>query len=302
MRLSLPFLKKDTRKKTAKKGATKKSLIAAEGRRAARRRARARWMKPALKIGAPIAVAGAISAGAVVLWANGTVERAYDDAVAKMMQKSAEMGLAVYQVSVSGRRETNKERLLQAVDIKVGDPILGVDIETVLQRVNSIGWVESAVVERRLPDHLHIQIQERTAAAIWQKDHEFVLVDIDGNVIGADGLDRYRHLKVVVGDGAPEKTAELVTLLEREPMLDSRIVAAVWVAGRRWNLRLDNGIDIRLPEENPGQALQRLAQLERDHRLLARDIAAIDLRQSDRLIVRMTEEAAERKRAHKDET
>ena len=87
-------------------------------------------------------------------------------------------------------------------------------------------------------------------------------------------MERYRHLKVVVGDGAPEKTAELAALLEREPMLNSRIVAAVWVAGRRWNLRLDNGIDIRLPEEDPGAALQRLGQLERDHRLLARDIAA----------------------------
>ena len=294
MRLSLPFLSKDTKAKSAAKG-TKKSRIAAEGRRAARRRARARWMKPALKIGAPVALVGALSAGGIVLWADGTIQRTYDDAVATVMKTSAETGLAVRHVSVSGRRETNKDRLLQAVGVKLGDPILAVDIHGVLERVNSIGWVEDAVVERRLPDRLHIHINERKAAAIWQKDHEFVLVDIDGNVIGTDGLERYRHLKVVVGDGAPEKTAELAALLEREPMLNSRIVAAVWVAGRRWNLRLDNGIDIRLPEEDPGQ-------LERDHRLLARDIAAIDLRQSDRLIVRMTEEAAERKRAHKDET
>lgn len=302
MRLSLPFLNRDTKKKPAAKGTAKKNRIAAEGRRAARRRARARWMKPALKIGAPVALVGALSAGGIVLWGDGTIQRAYDDAVATVMNTSAETGLAVRHVSVSGRRETNKDRLLQAVGVKLGDPILAVDIHGVLERVNSIGWVEDAVVERRLPDRLHIHINERKAAAIWQKDHEFVLVDIDGNVIGTDGLERYRHLKVVVGDGAPEKTAELVALLEREPMLNSRIVAAVWVAGRRWNLRLDNGIDIRLPEEDPGAALQRLGQLERDHRLLARDIAAIDLRQSDRLIVRMTEEAAERKRAHKDET
>ena len=259
-------------------------------------------MKPALKIGAPVAFAGALSVGGFVLWSNGVIQQAYDDTVTAAMKSSAELGLAVRHVSVSGRRETSKDRLLKAVGVERGDPILAVDINDVLERVKSIGWVEAAVVERRLPDHLHIHIQERRAAAIWQKDHEFVLVDIDGNVIGTEGLERYRHLKVVVGDGAPEKTAELVSLLAREPMLNSRIVAAVWVAGRRWNLRLDNGIDIRLPEENPGDALQRLGQLERDHRLLARDIAAIDLRQSDRLIVRMTEEAAERKRAHKDET
>ena len=107
---------------------------------------------------------------------------------------------------------------------------------------------------------------------------------------------------MVVGDGAPERTAGLLDILAREPTLASRVIAAVWVGERRWNLRLDNGIDIRLPELETQDAWRRLAQLERDHQLLSRDIKAIDLRQSDKLIVRMTEEAAEQRRAHKDET
>ncbi len=58
---------------------------------------------------------------------------------------------------------------------------------------------------------------------------------------------------------------------------------------RRWNLRLDNGVDVRLPADEPSAAWETLARLERDHRVLARALEAIDMRQDDRVIVRMTE-------------
>lgn len=299
MRLSLPFGKKKPAKKAS---AGKRRKMAAEGQRATRRRARARWLRPALRFGAPAVLVGSVAAGGFLLWADGTIQRSYDTVVATAMQTTVDAGLAVKSISVSGRIETNRRTLIEAIGVKIGDPVLTIDIAEILDRVRSIGWVSDAVVERRLPNRLHVHLQERKAAAIWQQDGELVLVDLDGNVIGSEGLDRYQHLKVIVGADASQKTAQLIELLAGEPMLESRIVAAVWVAGRRWNLRMENGIDVRLPEEDPAHALKRLAQLERDHKVLARDLIAIDLRQSDRLIVRMTEEAAERRRAHKDET
>ena len=71
-----------------------------------------------------------------------------------------------------------------------------------------------------------------------------------------------------------------------------RVRAAVWVGGRRWNLRLDDGIDIRLPEENPLFAWTRLATLERDRKLLSQDVIAVDLRIRDRVVVRRRGESA----------
>ncbi len=64
------------------------------------------------------------------------------------------------------------------------------------------------------------------------------------------------------------------------------------MAGRRWTLKVDNGIDVRLPEQGASAALARLARLEREHKLLDRDVIAIDLRMADRVVVRLTEEAA----------
>jgi cell division protein FtsQ len=65
--------------------------------------------------------------------------------------------------------------------------------------------------------------------------------------------------------------------------------AAVFVAERRWNLKLKNGMDVKLPEFEVERALDTLMALDRDKKLLTRDIAAIDLRLSDRVTVRLSD-------------
>jgi cell division protein FtsQ len=69
--------------------------------------------------------------------------------------------------------------------------------------------------------------------------------------------------------------------------------ASVLIAQRRWNLRLNNGIDVRLPEGNVAQALDRLVALDREKKLLSRDIVAVDLRLPDRVSVRLSDAAAQ---------
>ncbi|MEQ1865662.1 MAG: cell division protein FtsQ/DivIB, partial [Micropepsaceae bacterium] len=56
---------------------------------------------------------------------------------------------------------------------------------------------------------------------------------------------------------------------------------------RRWNLRLDNGVEVRLPEEGATAALGELVRLDREEKILSRDIKAIDLRFPDRFIVKL---------------
>jgi len=68
--------------------------------------------------------------------------------------------------------------------------------------------------------------------------------------------------------------------------------AAVFVGERRWNLRLKDGLDIRLPENEVGNALAMLSTLDKEDRLFSRDIVAIDMRLPDRLTVQLSEDAA----------
>ena len=102
-----------------------------------------------------------------------------------------------------------------------------------------------------LPDTLVVEIVERRPLALWQHDKKFALIDEEGQVIVRDDVGPFRDLMVVVGEDAPANATALVQMLASEPELMRRVKAAVRVGGRRWNLRLADGIDVKLPEDRP---------------------------------------------------
>ena len=147
-----------------------------------------------------------------------------------------------------------------------------------------------------------VRVEERQPLALWQHDGRIALVDRLGEIIQRSGLEKFADLPLIVGDGAPEHAAQLIDLLQTYPAVASVIEAAVRVSKRRWNLRLRNGIDVRLPEQNISAALTRLDDFQREHALLDRDVVAVDLRVPDRLIVRVGRDSAPRPQSEGKDT
>ena len=187
---------------------------------------------------------------------------------------------------IEGRANTPEPLLRAALGVSIGDPILGFSVEMARQRMETLSWVEHATVERRLPGTVVVVLQERRPFAIWQNQAKFVLIDRTGQLVANQNVAEFRQLPLVVGPGAPAAAATLIDALTDRPDLQKRIVAAVRVGERRWNLRLNNGADVMLPEGHEVQALDRLMQLQQQHALLDRPLAAIDMRLGDRLVLR----------------
>jgi len=89
-----------------------------------------------------------------------------------------------------------------------------------------------------------------------------------------------------VGENAGEAAGDLLRMLAAEPAMERRVVAAIRVGGRRWNLRLDNGVDVMLPADNATAAWMQLAAYEREQAILNRDVQAIDMRLPDRVVLK----------------
>jgi cell division protein FtsQ len=200
---------------------------------------------------------------------------------------TADAGWRLRIVQVEGRQRTPRDQVLASLGVQLNQPMLAIDPQAVKANLEALGWVRSASVERRLPDTLFIRINEAEPIALWQHDGGFRLIDRSGQVIDQVDASTFGQLLVLVGEGAPTHAADLLAMLAREPDLAPRVRGAVWVGERRWNLRLDNGVDVKLPAESPQQAWSLLAKLEREQRLLARDLSVIDMRLPDRLVVRM---------------
>jgi cell division protein FtsQ len=202
------------------------------------------------------------------------------------------VGLGVDRITISGIAELDEHEVLSAAGISPRGSLVFLDVNEARKGLEANPLVREASVRKLYPGEVTISLVEREPAAIWQLNGELFLVSADGTVIDQMRDGRFVHLPLVVGDGANHKARDYAALLTHAGPLRSRIRGAVLVSGRRWTLKMDNGLDVRLPEQGAAEALKRLVSLEKEHRVLDRDVLAIDMRQTDRITFRLTEEAA----------
>jgi cell division protein FtsQ len=199
---------------------------------------------------------------------------------------TASLGLRVETIVIEGRANTPEPLLRAALGISRGDPILGFSLDAARRNVEKLSWVEQATIERRLPDTVVVQLVERRPFAIWQNQGKFVLIDRDGQTVTNEDVGQFRQLPLVVGPGAPGAATPLIDALMQHPGLLARVVAAVRVGERRWNLQLRGGMNVMLPEGREAVAIERLVVLQQDHALLDRPLEVVDMRLPDRLVLR----------------
>jgi cell division protein FtsQ len=199
---------------------------------------------------------------------------------------TAVFGLRVNSIVIQGRANTPEPLLRAALGISKGDPILGFSLTAAQHNVEKLSWVDQATIERRLPDTVVVQLVERRPFAIWQTQGKFVLIDRDGQVVANEDVAQFRQLPLVVGPGAPAAARPLIDALTDHPGVLARMIAAVRVGERRWNLQLRGGMAVMLPEGHEAAALDRLATLQQDHALLDRPLEVVDMRLPNQLVLR----------------
>jgi len=209
-----------------------------------------------LWFGFPVLLAGGLY-GAVQLSRSPMGQTLFQYAGDRMLDGTARLGLVVTDVKVEGRETTDREAILTALGARPGTPILAMSPRRAKEQLETLPWVRSAVVERRLPDTLYVRLAERKPLALWQHGGKLELIDHEGAVIRVARLDRFAKLPMVVGEHAAGHAAELLDMLMTEPDLAARVSAAIRVGDRRWNLRIDNAIDVLLPAEAPAALARR---------------------------------------------
>jgi cell division protein FtsQ len=200
------------------------------------------------------------------------------------------IGFPVAAITITGQSQLREDELLKASGVGPANSLLFLDVGAVRDRVLKLPMVKSARVLKLYPNRLVIAIEERQPYALWQRDGRLSVVSSDGTVIDEMKDERFASLPFVVGEGAQKRLSEYVALVSAAGELGSRIKAGILVSGRRWTLDMTNGVTVKLPEEDPQGALATLARLQRDTRILDKDILWIDLRTPGKVAVRLTEE------------
>jgi cell division protein FtsQ len=201
-------------------------------------------------------------------------------------------GFRITSIVINGRKQLTQDEVLASSGVNGRSSLLFLDAAGVRDKLKANAWIGEATVLKLYPGELQIDIVERSAFALWQQDGKLSVISDDGVVLQQYLSRRFLSLPLVVGKGAETRASDFLALLARYPQVRAATKAVVLVGERRWNLRLKDGLDIRLPEHDVGNALAELSKLDKEERLFSRDIVAVDMRLPDRVTVQLSDDAA----------
>lgn len=198
----------------------------------------------------------------------------------------AAQGLAAPHVQVTGLTFTTHADIRSALGAYDLEPLSRIQPRQAVQGLEALPWVLEARVQRLWPNTINIWIQEKTPLAILHRADQTFLIDRRGQIITATDPDTAYTLPHISGNGAEATTPRLMETLKSFPDIERRLVAAMRVSERRWDLYLSPGVKVRLPANQTFEGLSKLQRLMIDHDILERDISALDLRGRRSVILR----------------
>lgn len=210
---------------------------------------------------------------------------------------TARTGFAVDQIKVVGNRQTSEIDVLGRLELDGWTSLVGFDAEAARRRIEELPWVELAAVRKVYPHELEVRIEERHPFAIWQQGRDLSVIEKSGRIIAPYVGGKEADLPLIIGVGAPKHAPDLLARLAQYPALTARVRGYIRIGERRWNLRLENGITVKLPEEGEDRAIADLVRMDRESGLLTRDVVAVDMRIADRLAIELSPDAMKARQA-----
>ncbi len=254
------------------------------------------WLTPSVRLflrwGLPVACL-AVAAG---IWAADADRRAHLIEAASEFRQSIEQRpeFMVKLMAVEGASPAVAEDIRAHLALELPVSSFDLDLPALRTEAERIDAVEEAAVRVRSGGVLELTVRERVPVAVWRDRDGLEMLDISGHrVASLAGRSARPDLPLLAGEGAERAVTEALDLFDAAAPVSARIRGLLRVGERRWDLVLDRGQRILLPEDDPRPALERVIALDQVSQLLARDIAVVDMRNPARPTLRMTTNAVQ---------
>lgn len=198
----------------------------------------------------------------------------------------------VQAMEVTSASPGTEEDIREVAELDLPRSSFQIDLAGLKTLIEGLPSVAEASLQLRDGGVLRVALTERVPVAIWRGPSGFDLVDAAGEVTGAvqHRADR-PDLPLLAGAGEPVQVTQALALVEAAQPVAGRLRGLERIGARRWDVVLDRGQRIMLPEARPVQALERVLALDEAQELLSRDVLAVDMRLADRPTLRLTDGA-----------
>ena len=199
----------------------------------------------------------------------------------------------VNELRLSGVSTSHETAVLATMGLSFPVSRYDLDTQALKDRLEQIDPIAEAHVTLLADGVLEVVVRERKPVALYRQGDTLTTIDIDGHRIqSAISRRDHENLPLLTGEGAREAVSEAIFLSRIAEPLKDRIRGFVRVGARRWDVVLDRGQAIKLPEENPSQGLTEVLQIISGTDLMERDVVALDIRLPDRPTIKLKNASA----------
>lgn len=200
----------------------------------------------------------------------------------------------VSDVAIDGASRELAYGIREILPFELPSSIFDIDLDAVRDVVADLDAVAEADLRIGTGGELRITVTERIPVVVWRVGDRLELLDETGHRVAPLSRRGGRaDLPLLAGEGADAHVGEALDLARVAAPVQARLRGFVRIGERRWNVALDRGLSIMLPESDPVSALERVLGLDAAEDLLARDLVAVDMRLPKRPTLRIAPAALE---------
>ncbi|MHA1128529.1 MAG: cell division protein FtsQ/DivIB [Alphaproteobacteria bacterium] len=252
------------------------------------------WLKPSVRKFVRVWLPVLLLSGAVISAANNpAVQQSMQDGLTSLRITVAERPeLQITTVDFMEISDDLQQQILAVTGLELPISSLDLDVVRIKEIVEQLDAVKAVEVRVHSDGTLQINAVERQPTMVWRDQDALRLIDNEGNRVAIIARRSARgDLPLIVGEGAELAVNEVNELLQVAAPIAERLRGFVRVGERRWDVVLDRGQTVMLPETGAVTALRRVIALHQAQDLLNRDVSVIDFRNGERPVLRLTETA-----------
>lgn len=256
-----------------------------------------RWMltpgiRMTVRIGVPFLVVFALSSAFLASEKRRDALNLFVSELRASIEERPEFMVNLMAIDGAGQSLSDDIREVAALDFPISS--FDLDIEGLREVITGLDPVKSASLRIRPGGILQVDVTERKPVVVWRSREGLDTLDETGaHVHDLASRAQRADLPLIAGDGADARVGEALALFAAARPLGGRVRGLVRIGERRWDVILDRGQRILLPETEPVRALERVIALAEVQDLLERDVAVVDMRLGNRPTIRLSDTAAE---------
>lgn len=202
------------------------------------------------------------------------------------------------QITITGNKHTDYEEISAIINEEINNisdrsnPLDSV-IKSIKNKIEVLPWIKNAVISRNLPNGLVVRIEEYEPFAIWQDEDKKFVIDKSGKeIIKVEDTTQFPNLLILSGKKANLNAESLFNILVIDLEISKNIYSATWVGFRRWDIRFNNDLLVKLPENSIEAAWKNLVKIYNMPGSLL-NLRAIDLRVNNKIYLEYDDHSVE---------